>query len=441
LRGSRSNTSPPPAPTESADPHTARARDSLRALLDDPHVPEPVRAALAEEFTQVQAMLDKLEYGHIHIAVFGRVGVGKSALLNALLGEARFASGPLHGETREAGIAPWRELEAGGVFLIDTPGINEVDGEARERLAHEVAGRADLVLFVVEGDLSQSELAALRLLVAEQRPLLLVLNKVDRYSRAECELLLATLAERTAGLLPPGRVVAASAAPAEQIVVHVDEQGGEQESTRRPPPQMEALRERLWAILEAEGKSLAAVNATLFAGRLSDTLATRLVALKRELADKVVRNYCLAKGVVVGLNPIPVADIVGAAVVDASLVVHLSRIYGLPMTRNEASALIRTIGMQMVLVVGTVWAVNFVSSALKAGTGGLSTLITAATQGAVAYYATYVVGQAAHRYLEQGRSWGEQGPKQVVADILASVDRETLLAEAKTEIMARLRRS
>ncbi len=425
---------------ERLDRHTAQARESLRALLDDPHVPEPVRAALADEFAQVQTMLDKLEYGHIHIAVFGRVGVGKSALLNALLGEPRFASGPLHGETREAGMAAWRELEAGGVFLIDTPGINEVEGEARERLAHEVAGRADLVLFVVEGDISQAELAALRLLAAEQRPLLLVFNKIDRYSGAERRLLLSTLAERTKGVLPAGRIVSASASPAEQNVIQVDEQGGEHETTRRPPPQMEALRERLWSILDAEGKSLAAVNASLFAGRLSDTLAGRMVALKRELADKVVRNYCLAKGVVVGLNPIPVADIIGAAVVDASLVVHLSRIYGLPMNRAEAGALVRTIGAQMALVMGTVWAVNFVSAALKAGSGGLSTLITAATQGAVAYYATYVVGQAAHRYLEQGRSWGGQGPKRVVADILASVDRDTLLAEARQEIMARLRR-
>jgi small GTP-binding protein len=417
-----------------------RARESLRALLDDPHVPEPVRAALADEFAQVQAMLDKLEYGHIHIAVFGRVGVGKSALLNALLGEVRFTSSPLHGETREAGMAAWHEQEVGGVYLIDTPGINEVEGEARERLAHEVAGRADLVLFVVDGDISQSELAALRLLVAEQRPLLLVFNKIDRYRKADRELLLQTLAERTAGLLPPGRIVAASAAPAEQTVLRVDESGDEHETTRHPPPQTEALRERLWTILDAEGKSLAAVNATLFAGRLSDDLARRMVALKRDLADKVVRNYCLAKGVVVGLNPIPVADIIGAVVVDASLVVHLSRIYGLPMSRGEAGALVRAIGAQMVLVMGTVWAVNFVSSALKAGSGGLSTVITAATQGAVAYYATYVVGQAAHRYLEQGRSWGEQGPKRVVADILASVDRDTLLAEAKEEILARLRR-
>ncbi len=395
---------------------------------------------MADELGQVQTMLDKLEYGHIHIAAFGRVGVGKSALLNALLGERRFSSGPLHGETKRADIAAWQAQDAGGIYLIDTPGINEVEGEARERLAHEVAGRADLVLFVVEGDLSSSELAALRLLAAEHRPMLLVFNKADRYTRSDRALLLTTLTERTAGLLPAGRIVATSADPAEQLVVQVDEAGQETELLRQPPQQVADLKETLWNILEAEGKTLSALNASLFAGQVSDRIARRVIELKKELADKVVRNWCLAKGVVVGLNPIPVADLIGAAAVDASLVIHLSRIYGLPMSRHEAGQLIRTIGYQMALLMGTVWAIHFLSAALKAGSGGLSTFLTAATQGAVAWYTTYVVGQAARRYLEQGKSWGEQGPKRVVSEILASVDRESLLAEAREEILARLRR-
>ena len=93
----------------------------------------------------------------------------------------------------------------------------------------------------------------------------------------------------------------------------------------------------------------------------------------------------------------------------------------------------------MLVVMGTVWAVNLVSSALKGGSLGLSTVLTGATQGAVAWYATYVVGQAAHRYFAQGKSWGKSGPKRVVQEILDSIDRDSLLAEAREEIMGRLR--
>lgn len=403
-------------------------------------MPALVRDSLAQEMAQVRAMLDKLEQGHIHIAVFGRVGVGKSALLNALLGETRFSSSPLHGETQVSDQAQWREIDGGpGVFLIDTPGINEVGGEARERLAHEVAGRSDLVLFVVEGDLSDTELKALRHLLAENRPLLLVFNKTDRYTRDDRERVRASLVARVDDLLPADHVVTACAAPAERVYIQVDAAGNETESLRRPPAEVGGLQERLWAILEQEGKSLAAVNATLFAGRLSDQLARRIVQVKRDLAERVVRNYCIAKGLLVGVNPVPVADLAAAAATDVGLVWHLSRVYGLPVTRAEAGRLIATIIGQMGLLMGTVWAMNLFSSALKGGTFGLSTAFTAATQGAVAYYATYVVGQAAHRYFEQGKSWGELGPKQVVREILDSVDRNSILAGAREEILARIK--
>ena len=408
--------------------------------MSDTDVPAPVRRALSGEFARVQAMLDKLEHGQIHIAVFGRVGVGKSALLNALLGEPRFATSPLHGETKDARMAHWRtESGGGGVYLIDTPGINEVDGEARERLAHEVAGRADLVLFVVDGDITQPEIAALRRIAAESRPMLLVFNKADRYTRADRALVIESLARRTAGIVPAANIVTSAAAPAPRVYLEVDAQGNERETQRTPPKEVQDLRDRLWTILEREGKTLAALNATLFAGKLSDTLARRAVDAQRDLAERIRRNWSLAKGVLVGRNPVPISDLMAAVAVDVSLVWHLSRVYGLPVTHNEAGALVRTIGAQMGLVLGTVWGVNLVSSLLKGGTFGLSTLVTGTAQGAVAYFATYVVGRAAQRYFQQGRSWGELGPKRAVQEILDTLDRDSLLNSARTEILSRLR--
>jgi len=423
----------------SGDAHLALARESLRELLNDRRVPPPVRAALAEEYRQLQLLLEKLEHGHIHIAVFGRVSVGKSALLNALLGEAHFSTSPLHGETTRAAHARWREYDAGGVFLIDTPGINEVAGEEREQLAHDVATRCDLVLFVVDGDITDSELKALRQVKGAAQRLVLVLNKIDRYTQADRELLLQTLRERTEGLIQPRDVLTAAAQPAERIVILVDAEGNETETRRRPPPDVTALRERIWDILKAEGKTMAALNAGLFAGRFSDRLTREIIAIRRDLAEKVVRNYCLAKGVAVALNPIPVADILAAIATDAAMVIHLSRVYGLPITRGEAGSLLKTISIQLAFLMGTVWAMNLAATALKGISLGLSTVVTAGAQGAVAWYGTYVVGKAAEQYFAQGKSWGEGGPKRVVQDILDSLDRESLLAQARDDILARLK--
>lgn len=429
---------PEPQPVN-GDTHLALVGDSLRELLDDRRVPPTVRATLAEEYQQLQLLLEKIDHGYIHIAVFGRVSVGKSALLNALLGEVRFTTSPLHGETTRAAHAQWQEYDAGGVFLIDTPGINEVAGEAREQLAHDVASRSDLVMFVVDGDITESELKALRQVKGVAQRLVLVLNKIDRYSRDERQLLLTTLRQRTEGLIQPQDILTAAAQPAERIVILVDADGNETETRRCPAADVNALRERIWDILKAEGKTMAALNAGLFAGRFSDRLTHEIIVIRRELAEKVVRNYCLAKGVAVALNPIPVADILAAVATDAAMVVHLSRVYGLPISRSEAGSLLKTIFTQLVFLMGTVWSMNLVAAALKGVSMGLSTVVTAGAQGAVAWYGTYVVGKAAEQYFAHGKSWGEGGPKRVVRDILDSLDRESLLAQARDDILARLK--
>ncbi|MEW8323271.1 MAG: GTP-binding protein [Candidatus Thiodiazotropha taylori] len=441
LRGSPWNSSSKKIDEQQSesDGHLQLARENLRELLSDDRLPESVRDSLKDDFHQVQAMLDKLEHGHLHIAVFGRVSVGKSALLNALLGEQRFAVSALHGETRHSDMAAWREVEASGVFLIDTPGINEISGEERERMAEDVASRADLVLFVVDSDLTQTELQAMQKLSQLNRPLVVVLNKADRYTTDELELLLGSLQEKLAGIVSNEYIVATAARPAERIYLQEDEQGQEREIRRTPQADVMQLTDTLWMLIEKEGMALSALNASLFAGQLSDEVAERVVAIRQEVAERVIRGYCLGKGIAVAVNPIPVADLVAALALDASMVVHLARVYGMSVTRGEAGQLIKTIGSQMALLMATVWSVNLAASALKASSAGLSTVVTAAAQGGMGYYTTYVVGLAAQRYFSQGRSWGSDGPKTIVQQILDSVDKDSILQQASDDIRQRLK--
>jgi small GTP-binding protein len=421
------------------DDHLRLARDNLRELLSDDRLPETVRDSLKDDFQQVQAMLDKIDHGHLHIAVFGRVSVGKSALLNALLGEQRFTVSALHGETRHSDMAAWHEVEAAGVFLIDTPGINEVSGEERERMAEDVASRADLVLFVLDADVTQTEFHAMEKLKNLNRPLLVVLNKSDRYTTDELELLLVSLREKLQTLVNPAYIVPVAAKPAERIYLQVDEHGQETELRKVPDPDVVVLTESLWMLIEKEGMALSALNASLFAGQLSDEVAGRIVQVRQDVAERVIRGYCLGKGIAVAVNPIPVADLVAALALDASMVVHLARVYGMSVTRGEAGQLIKTIGSQMALLMATVWSVNIAASALKAGSAGLSTIVTAAAQGGMGYYTTYIVGLAAQRYFSQGRSWGSGGPKTTVQQILESVDKDSILQQASDDIRQRLR--
>jgi small GTP-binding protein len=421
------------------DVHGTQATESLRALLDDPQIPGAIRTGLAAEFARLEAMLGKLERGELHIAVFGRVSVGKSALANALLGEDAFTVGVLHGTTREAGQRRWQQVAGSGVHLIDTPGIDELDGEARERLAYDVAGVSDLVVFVVDGDMTQRERDALALLARTERPLLLALNKADRYGEDERERLLERLREHATGFVRSEDVVAIAAQPAPLKRLRVDASGVEHAELVEQVPDLDALRARLIAVVEREGKTLAALNASLFAGRIADQVGLRIADARRELADTVIRQYCIAKAVAVALNPVPVADLLAAGALDAALVMHLGRVYGLPLTKTEAGTLIAVITAQLAALMGAIWGVHLVASALKGLSAGVSTVVTAGAQGALAWYATELVGRAAEKYLVAGKSWGDRGPKRVVTEIVESLDRDSILREAREEILRRLR--
>jgi hypothetical protein len=85
--------------------------------------------------------------------------------------------------------------------------------------------------------------------------------------------------------------------------------------------------------------------------------------------------------------------------------------------------------------------VHLLSSALKISSVGLSTLLTGVAQGAVAWYSTLVVGRVAEQWLANGKSWGDAGPKLTVQQILDSLDRDSVLAEAREEILAYVRTS
>ena len=427
--------------SDSGSANVDLAKESLNQLLDDTRVPDSVRNVLRDEYQQLRSMLNKLEQGHLHIAVFGRVSVGKSSVLNALLGKEAFSVSVLHGETKTEGIAEWQEVDAGGVYLIDTPGINEVDGEAREKLAHEVANRSDLLLFVVDSDLTDVELNALKIVAKTQRPIVLVVNKADQYNEEEILTLRTIIRKRTKGIIAARNIVFTAASPSKQTVIYVDDKGKEKETVRQRPIDILNLKSRLWEIVEAEGKTLSALNASLFAGNLSEQLGEKLLATRKELGEETIHMYCVGKGVAVALNPIPVADLLAAAAIDVSMVIHLSRIYGLPMSKSEAGELIKTIAAQMLVLYATFWAIHFASSALKIGTVGFSTVVTGVAQGAVAWYSTLVVGRVAEDYLAKGKSWGDAGPKLTVQHILDSLDRDSVMSDAKEEIIQYLKSS
>jgi len=421
--------------------HLVNANQQIQTLLTDTDVPAAVRQELFREFAEIETISEKLQNAEIHIAAFGRVGTGKSSLLNALLGRKAFSTSPLHGETRIQQRSHWDTVNSDHVVLIDTPGIDELEGEAREELARSIARISDIVLMVCEGDLTETEFNAVQDLAGRRRPVLLVLNKSDRYGKGELDALLQHLKARCGEFLEPENILAASADPRPEHIIRIDETGREHPGERSREPDTKALRSRLWNILETEGKTLAALNAALFTTELDGRIAGKIVLARKTVAEKIIRNYCIAKGLVVAVNPIPVADLLAAAGTDVAMVVHLGNVYGFSLSRREASKLLLTISAQMLLLMGAYWGVNMVSAAMKTISAGMSAALTAGAQGTLAWYATYVTGNAAESWFAKGKSWGSAGPRDTVREILDTLDQDSILQSARADIMGKLKRA
>jgi len=414
------------------------ANQHLQDLLRDTGIPSVVKAELSAEFEEIEAISRKLDQEEIHIAAFGRVGVGKSSLLNALLQEDAFTTSTLHGETRHEGRKSWCTIREGHLVLIDTPGIDELEGEVRAEMAKNISRRADVILMVCEADLTDSEFRALHELCKARRTVLLILNKSDRYNSTELEFLMQRLQQRCEAILPVERIIAVAADPRPETVIRISEDGSEEEFQRTRPPDIASLKGHLWDLLEKNGKSLAALNAAMFASELDQKVASRIVTARKSVAEKIIRNYCLAKGLVVAVNPVPIADLLAAAGTDIALVIHLGEVYGFSLSRREASKLLLTISAQLLALMSAYWGMNLVSSALKTISAGLSTTLTAAAQGALAWYATYLTGKMAETWFSKGKSWGKTGPRDTARAILAKLDRESMISTARNDILSRL---
>lgn len=438
------------------DALVGRARDSLDATLRDLHLTPAEEAALAVELEQLRALTTKLDEGTVEIAAFGMVSRGKSSVLNALLGREVFKAGSTHGTTVEREASRWESARPAGagwegarLVLVDTPGIDEVGGEAREALARSVARHADLILFVVSGDMQRREFEALTALREAQKPILLVFNQVDRYPDADRDLIYDKIRdERVRHLVRRDDIVMTAARPDPYRVRIQGLDGRTTTVWERPEPIIEPLKERILAVLEREGKALVALNTLLYAGDIHDEITAHKVRIRDDAANRLIWNFALTKGATVALNPIPVADMAGGLAVDVAMIVALSKVYGIPLTRRTAASLVK----DMVKALGALGAVEVVGRLFLMGartalagttvaTGGLAAPLAMLGYGTVslgygvtASWTSYILGRGAKIYLQQGCQWGQLGIKTVIQQILDRAKEESVVDRLREDL-------
>ncbi len=430
------------------------------------------QAAMQAQLDRLKTCLEKLDQAILRIAAFGLVSRGKSALLNALLGQKLLTTGPLHGVTQWPKSVQWKlddipladpslqknhqDTQKIIIELIDTPGLDEVEGQARSQMARDVAQQADLILFVVAGDITRTEYDALCDLRQAGKPMILVFNKIDLYPDQDREAIYQQLlslggSRGVSRLLSANDIVMVSAEPA-PLQVRVEWPDGRVSyELETPGPQVEELKQKIFSIVQKEGRSLIALNALTQVRDAESKMAKIALSARSEQAENLIQKFSQYKALAVALNPIPIIDLLGGSLADLLLIRSLARLYGLPMTSYEAGNLLKQIlfssgGLLLSeLLSGLFLGLSKIGGAIGGGMGdgaGITAYAGAAiAQATMAGFGTYKVGQAAQVYLEQGCTWGPMGPSVVIQEILSQLDHDSVCDRLREDLQQQLKKS
>lgn len=123
------------------------------------------------------------------VAIIGRPNVGKSTLMNQLIGQ-KIAITSKKPQTTRNRIQTVYTSERGQIVFLDTPGIHKAKnklGEYMVNVAERTLQEADVVLWLVEPDtfIGAGERHIAEQLKNTKLPVILVINKVDTVSREE----------------------------------------------------------------------------------------------------------------------------------------------------------------------------------------------------------------------------------------------------------------
>ena len=388
-----------PAGSGSPPPTVVRCRELLDQWRRSLQLSQREQGLLGGELVQLDRQLQRLQQHTLRIAVFGRVGVGKSSLINALIGEPLLATDVAHGSTRhQQGVVwPVSIADLNRVELVDTPGIDEINAAGRARLASRVAMGADLVLLVVDSDLTRTDREALQTLLSSGKPLHVVLNRSDRWPEQELSALFNSIRSRLPGDLP---LTVVAAAP-RQAELQAD--GGVRSA--RTPAQVGALEQQLRSQLKREGVLLLALQALRQADKFQRTCQQLRLQHHRRSAQGLIGRYAAAKATGVAINPVLAFDLAGGMACDTALVVQLSRLYGLPLTPKAARQLLTQLSGSNALLGG----IQIGLSALKqmllllvpmsGGTSLAPAAPVAFAQAALAVHASRRTGQLVAQHL------------------------------------------
>jgi len=282
-----------------------------------------------EAQAELKELATRQDQGTISLCFFGEISSGKSSLIKALVPEANVAVDVVGGSTDDVRHYRWRNDAGAEILLTDVPGIGGVDGEL-SAVASEEATRAHVVLFICDSDLTRPEIRAIKALLTFDKPLVLVLNKADRFSGEEQAALMEKLLERVSGIggrLQRDQVVAVSAG-GETEIIERHEDGREHAVQRTRPADIGVLVVAINQLLSSGAESLDQRRSRAVFQMAAARLAAAEAEYRLQRSEQIIRS-ATRKAVIGALAAIsPGTDVLIQGYIGTTMTQQLCKLYG-----------------------------------------------------------------------------------------------------------------
>ena len=356
---------------ETAEQAIAQAQAMVAQL--ETEAPDKDICELKQQVAQLPNSLNRQE---LQLAVRGGKKAGKTTLKEVL-------------ENQEI---------AENIRFVETEALLS-ETEAAETAAKEVALASDLVLMVINGDLTDSEWQILQQLRASHQHLILLFNKQDRYLPEERTAILEQLRHRVQEIISTEDVLAISASPAPVKVRQHQEDGSVQESMKPLTAEVGSLSDRLRQILSHQRQQLVWATTWREAMGLKAKAKNILNDLRRDRALPVIEGYQWIAAAAAFANPVAALDLLATAAINAQMLVDLSDIYQQKFSLSQAQTASGTIGKLMVQLGLVELSTQTIGSILKSN--ALTYVAGGAVQGVSAAYLTRLAGLSLIEYFQE----------------------------------------
>ena len=319
---------------------------------------------------ELSQLFPNLDRSILNLLVTGGQGVGKTTLINLL------DNSPEAEPTIASPAFTYKETPA--LFALNSP---ELDLE--DTLNY------DLVLFLTNGDLTDTEFQTLAPL-AQQQSTCLVFNKQDQYEPIALAKISEQLKQRVGGLLPPISIVGISTSPRRIKVVQEQGVGEAQSWLESPEPDLASLTTKLQQVVNQERQQL--VLGTTF--RRVQSLQRRVIAkLHQERCDRsqpIIEQYQWLAAATAFANPVPMLDLLATGAINAQLIMDLGQVHQQKISLAQAENAVGVL-VELLIKLGVVeFSTQTIGHLLKSN--ALTYVAGGLIQGASAAYLTRVSG-------------------------------------------------